>query len=59
MGQVIGQSDRTASQPTTEPLHAEEPDGDMMGTLLDLGESAGGPGRRQRAHGKRPYSELL
>jgi hypothetical protein len=44
MGQVIGQSDRTASQPTTERYTPKNLMATMMGTLLDLGEVRVKPG---------------
>ncbi|MCE9566404.1 MAG: DUF1501 domain-containing protein [Planctomycetes bacterium] len=44
MGQVIGQSDRTASQPTTERYTPKNLMATIMGTLLDLGEVRVRPG---------------
>ena len=44
MGQVIGQSDRIASQPTTERYTPKNLMATIMGTLLDLGEVRVRPG---------------
>ena len=38
MGQVIGQSDRTASQPATEPYDPRHLLGTVMHTLFDVGK---------------------
>ncbi|MBA4190986.1 MAG: DUF1501 domain-containing protein [Planctomycetaceae bacterium] len=44
MGQVIGQSDRTASQPATERYTPKNLMATIMGTILDLGEVRVRPG---------------
>ncbi|MEZ6110974.1 MAG: DUF1501 domain-containing protein [Pirellulaceae bacterium] len=38
MGQVIGQSDRTASRPTAEPVGVQDLMGTVMHTLFDIGQ---------------------
>ena len=38
MGQVIGQSDRTASRPATEPFDPSHLFATIMHTLFDVGE---------------------